>query len=119
MVQKHGDYTLRAMLLMRKMKKQRVKSYKINVTSSITKNYNTRSFLAYLQAEVRLMDFKPRIRTMIVKKIHHQRCGVGGADVAHTTLLQRYYQHRLFTIVHSGYGSTPSGFSHYSQLGSG
>ncbi|MCB6901936.1 hypothetical protein LK429_02885 [Hoylesella buccalis] len=101
------------------MKKQRVKSYKINVTSSITKNYNTRSFLAYLQAEVRLMDFKPRIRTMIVKKIHHQRCGVGGADVAHTTLLQRYYQHRLFTIVHSGYGSTPSGFSHYSQLGSG
>ncbi|WP_155945435.1 MULTISPECIES: hypothetical protein [Prevotellaceae] len=52
---------------------------------------------------------------MIVKKIHPHHSCVGGADVAHTTLLQRCYQHRQFTVVHSGYGSTPSGFSHYSR----
>lgn len=91
----------------------------MSVTSSITKNYKTRSYLAYLQAEVRLMDFKPRIRTMIVKKIHYHHSGVSGANVVHTTHLQRCHQHCQFTIVRSGYGSTPSGCSHYSQLGSG
>lgn len=98
-----------------KIDKEWVECYKISVISSITSNYKTRSYLAYLQAEVRLMDFKPRIRTMIVKKIHHHRSGVGGADVAHTTNLHRCHQHRQFTVVHSGVGSTPSVFSHYSR----
>ncbi|WP_304155214.1 hypothetical protein [Hoylesella buccalis] len=52
---------------------------------------------------------------MIVIKIHHHRSGVGSANVAHTTHLYRCHQHRQFTVVHSGYGSTPSGFSHYSR----
>lgn len=102
-----------------KMKKQRVKSYKVSVTYSITANYKTRSYLAYWQAEIRLMDFKPRIRAMIVTKIHHHRSGVDGANVAHTPHLHHCHQHRQFSVVRSEYGSTPSAFSHHSQLGSG
>ncbi|MFR2732326.1 hypothetical protein [Hoylesella buccalis] len=59
------------------------------------------------------MDFKPRMRTMIVKKIHYHRSGVSGANIVHTTHLHHCHQHRLFAIVHSGYGSTPSVYSHY------
>lgn len=65
------------------------------------------------------MDFKPRIRAMIVTKIHHHRSDVDGASVAYATHLYHCYQHQQFTIVRSEYGSTPSVFSHHSQWESG
>ncbi len=84
-----------------KIGKKRVERYKIGITHSITKNYKSQSCLAYLQAEVRLMENKPRIRTMIVRKIHHHHSGVGGANVAHTPHLRHCHQHRQFTVVRS------------------